>query len=33
VRARTGMTISIEPELVGFTDQEMAEFNKLEGIY
>ncbi len=30
VRARTGMTISIEPELVGFTEQEMADFNKLE---
>jgi UDP-N-acetylmuramate dehydrogenase len=31
VRARTGMTISIEPELVGFTEQEIAESNELEG--
>jgi UDP-N-acetylmuramate dehydrogenase len=28
VRARTGMTIAIEPELVGFTQQELAEINK-----
>jgi UDP-N-acetylmuramate dehydrogenase len=27
VRARTGMAIAIEPELVGFTKQEMAELN------
>jgi UDP-N-acetylmuramate dehydrogenase len=27
VRARTGMTIAIEPELVGFTQQELAEIN------
>jgi UDP-N-acetylmuramate dehydrogenase len=27
VRARTGMAIAIEPELVGFTRQEMAEIN------
>jgi UDP-N-acetylmuramate dehydrogenase len=31
VRARTGMAIAIEPELVGFTKQEMAEINNLEG--
>ena len=31
VRARTGMTIAIEPELVGFTTQELAEINNLEG--
>jgi UDP-N-acetylmuramate dehydrogenase len=30
VRARTGMTISIEPELVGFTEQEIADLNNLE---
>jgi UDP-N-acetylmuramate dehydrogenase len=30
VRARTGLTISIEPELVGFTEQEIADLNKLE---
>ncbi len=28
VRAQTGMSIAIEPELVGFTPQELAEFNK-----
>jgi UDP-N-acetylmuramate dehydrogenase len=28
VRARTGMTIAIEPELVGFTPQELAAMNK-----
>lgn len=31
VRARTGMTIAVEPELVGFTDRELIEFNNLEG--
>ena len=30
VRQRTGATIAIEPELVGFTEQELAEFNNLE---
>ena len=30
VRARTGMAIAIEPELVGFTKQEMAEINNIE---
>jgi UDP-N-acetylmuramate dehydrogenase len=28
---RTGMAIAIEPELVGFTRQELADINKLEG--
>ena len=28
VRAQTGMSIAIEPELVGFTPQELAEINK-----
>jgi UDP-N-acetylmuramate dehydrogenase len=31
VRARTGMVIAIEPELVGFTKQELAEINNPEG--
>jgi len=31
VWARTGTAIAIEPELVGFTRQEMAEINNLEG--
>jgi UDP-N-acetylmuramate dehydrogenase len=30
VHARTGMAISIEPELVGFTEQEIADVNYLE---
>ena len=30
VHARTGMTILIEPELVGFTEQEIADLNNLE---
>jgi UDP-N-acetylmuramate dehydrogenase len=28
VRERTGMKISIEPELVGFTPQELAEMDE-----
>ena len=31
VWARTGMAIAIEPELVGFTRQEMADINNIEG--
>ena len=31
VWARTGMAIAIEPELVGFTKQEIASINNLEG--
>ena len=31
VRARTGMAIAIEPELVGFTQQELAEINNIAG--
>jgi UDP-N-acetylmuramate dehydrogenase len=31
VRARTGMAIAIEPELIGFTNQEISEINNLEG--
>jgi UDP-N-acetylmuramate dehydrogenase len=27
VRERTGMALAIEPELVGFTPQELAEIN------
>ena len=30
VRARTGMAIAIEPELVGFTPQEMADIDDIE---
>ena len=30
VYARTGMAIAIEPELVGFTEQELAEFKSLD---
>jgi UDP-N-acetylenolpyruvoylglucosamine reductase len=30
VWARTGIVIAVEPELVGFTDQEIADFNNLE---
>ena len=30
VRARTGMVIAIEPELVGFSTQELADINNLE---
>jgi UDP-N-acetylmuramate dehydrogenase len=31
VRSRTGMTIAVEPELVGFKDTEIIDFNNLEG--
>ncbi len=31
VRARTGMAIALEPELVGFTHQELSAINNLEG--
>ncbi len=30
VRAQTGMVIAIEPELVGFSTQELADINNLE---
>jgi UDP-N-acetylmuramate dehydrogenase len=29
VHARTGMTLPVEPELVGFTDKEIADFNNI----
>ena len=28
---RTGMAIAVEPELVGFTEREITDFNNLEG--
>jgi UDP-N-acetylmuramate dehydrogenase len=31
VRARTGITIALEPELVGFTPQELTAINNLDG--
>jgi UDP-N-acetylmuramate dehydrogenase len=31
VRTRTGVALAIEPELVGFTEQEIADINNVEG--